>query len=143
LQYIVFPHNRHEMQQVQELADRLGVDRLTFIVSKTREEAMVDDGRPVQPEKCHALWTMACFNWDGSFSPCCDSVDDSFGNALREDFGALWNSPKIQASRSLMTKHPEPHVESKCSRCRIYRGYVTFLPSADELITVQPASLPN
>lgn len=136
LQYIVFPHNRHQMQEVQELAGRLGVDRLTFIVSKTREEAMVEDGQAVKPEKCHALWTMACFNWDGSFSPCCDSVDDSFGNGLREDFGALWNSPKMQASRSLMTNHPRTGVASKCSRCRIYRGYVTFLPGAEELVSI-------
>lgn len=139
LQYIVFPHNRHETADVKALADRLGVDRLTYIVSKTREEAMVDQGRPVVPEKCHALWTMACFNWDGSFSPCCDSVDDSFGNALQQDFGELWNSPKMRASRSLMTSRPEPEPPSKCRRCRIYHGYVTFLPPAEELVAIAAA----
>jgi len=129
LQFIVFPHNRHEVPQVRELALCLGVDRLTFIQSQTRDEAMVRKGKPVQPDNCSALWLMACFNWNGSFSPCCDSVDDSFGNTLEEDFDLLWNSEKIIKSRSLHTQRPiVGGPPTKCSRCRIYRGYVTFLP---------------
>jgi MoaA/NifB/PqqE/SkfB family radical SAM enzyme len=129
LQYIVFPHNKHEMLQVSALAKRLGVDRLTFIESKTLEEAMTYHGKPVQPDKCNVLWLMGCFNWNGSFSPCCDSVDDSFGNVLEQDFDSLWNSDKIIKSRSLHTRHPVTDGPStKCTRCRIYRGYVAFLP---------------
>jgi MoaA/NifB/PqqE/SkfB family radical SAM enzyme len=129
LQYIVFLHNRQEMPQVRELAHRLGVDRLTFIQSQARTEAMAHKGKPVQPDKCNVLWLMACFNWNGSFSPWCDSVDDSFGNIFEQDFDALWNSERIIKSRSLHTSQPilsEP--ATKCSRCRIYRGCVTFLP---------------
>jgi MoaA/NifB/PqqE/SkfB family radical SAM enzyme len=129
LQYIVFPHNRQEMPQARELADRLGVDRLTFIQSKTRTEAMAYKGKPVQADKCNVLWLMACFNWNGNFSPCCDSVDDSFGNIFEQNFDALWNSEKIIKSRSLHTSQPIlSGPATKCSRCRIYRGYVTFLP---------------
>jgi pyruvate-formate lyase-activating enzyme len=146
LQFIVFPHNRHQIEEVEALAHRLGVDRLTFIESKSREEAMVENGKPVLPEKCHALWTMACFNWDGSFSPCCDSVDDSFGNVLTEDFGSLLNSPKIQAARSLMSSQPQAGPPSKCQRCRIYHGYVTFLPEerspAADLVTIASSAAP-
>jgi MoaA/NifB/PqqE/SkfB family radical SAM enzyme len=132
LQYIVFPHNRHEMDRVRELAERLEVDRLTFIESKTREEAMVKDGKPVEPDDCNSLWLMACFNFDGSLSPCCDSVDDSFGNVLEQDFATLWNSEKIIKSRSLFTAKPiEGGPETKCTRCRIYRGYVTFRSEPD------------
>jgi MoaA/NifB/PqqE/SkfB family radical SAM enzyme len=129
LQYIVFPHNLHEMDQVRELSARLGVDRLTFIQSKTRDESMVRNGKPVKPDKCNVLWMMACFNFDGSLSPCCDSVDDSFGNVLETDFASLWNSEKMIKSRSLHTSHPiEGGPPTKCERCRIYHGYVTFLP---------------
>ena len=143
LQYIVFPHNRHEMEQVRELAAGLGVDRLTFIQSKTRDEAMVHNGHPVEPDKCNVLWMMACFNWNGSFSPCCDSVDDSFGNVLEEDFAALWNSEKIIKSRSLHTSRPiEDGPATKCTRCRIYRGYVDFLPerTPDPRVSTVPAN---
>jgi MoaA/NifB/PqqE/SkfB family radical SAM enzyme len=138
LQYIVFPHNVHEMDQVRELAARLGVDRLTFIQSKTREESMVRNGKPVKPDKCNVLWMMACFNFDGSLSPCCDSVDDSFGNVLQQDFASLWNSDKMIKSRSLHTSHPiEGGPATKCERCRIYHGYVTFLPAE------KPGSVPG
>jgi MoaA/NifB/PqqE/SkfB family radical SAM enzyme len=129
LQYIVFPHNVHEMDQVRGLAERLGVDRLTFIQSKTREDAMVKNGKPVAPGKCNVLWMMACFNWNGSLSPCCDSVDDSFGNVLEQEFAGLWNSEKMIKSRSLHTSRPiEGGPATKCERCRIYHGYVDFLP---------------
>ncbi|HEV2349348.1 MAG TPA: radical SAM protein [Terriglobia bacterium] len=141
LQFIVFPHNRQELPKVREVALRLGVDRLTLIESKTREEAMIQDGKQVQPDRCSALWLMACFNWNGSFSPCCDSVDDSFGNILEEDFDSLWNSQKIIKSRSLHTNKPVTNgIETKCTRCRIYRGYVTFLPekSKEPLVKITP-----
>jgi MoaA/NifB/PqqE/SkfB family radical SAM enzyme len=145
LQYIVFPHNRHEMDQVRELAVKLGVDRLTFIESKTREQAMVKNGKPVEPDKCNSLWMMACFNWDGSLSPCCDSVDDSFGNVLEQDLGTLWNSDKIMKSRSLFTARPiVGGPATKCTRCRIYHGYVTFLPEPGGTAppTVPPERVP-
>ena len=141
LQYIIFPHNVHEISPVREVARRLGVDRLTFIQSQTREEAMVHNGKPAQPDKCSALWLMACINWNGSFSPCCDSVDDSFGNTLEQDFDLLWNSEKIIKSRSLHTRRPiVGGPPTKCSRCRIYRGYVTFLPKekSTQLIQILP-----
>lgn len=144
LQYIVFPHNKHEVEKVRELAARLGVDRLTFIQSKTREEAMVKNGNPVTPDKCNVLWMMACLNWNGSLSPCCDSVDDSFGNVLEQDFATLWNSEKMIKSRSLHTAHPiEDGPTTKCSRCRIYRGYVDFLPEPTSALPIIHLDVPS
>src|SRR5579884_135409 len=110
LQFIAFPHNQHEVPQARAMAAELGVDRFTIIQSlsntnKARAKTGAD-GRPRQPDKCNALYMMACFNWDGSFSPCCDSVDDSFGNILEQPLAALWNSPKMQKSRSLHTANP-------------------------------------
>jgi len=144
LQYIVFPHNTHEVDKVRELAARLGGDRLTFIQSKTREEAKVKNGKPVTPDKCNVLWMMACFNWNGSLSPCCDSVDDSFGNVLEQDFATLWNSQKMIKSRSLHTDHPiEGGPTTKCTRCRIYRGYVDFLPEATSALPIIHVDVPR
>ena len=101
LQYIIFPHNEHEVEQVRTLAAELGVDRLTFIPNKTPEKSMYRDGKKVEPDKCNVLWMMACFNWNATMSPCCDSVDDSFGNVLEQDFASLWNNDKMVKSRSL------------------------------------------
>jgi radical SAM protein with 4Fe4S-binding SPASM domain len=132
LQYIVFPHNRHELEAAENLAFSLGVDRFTVIdtVSNTdKTNAKLSNGAPRNPDKCNSLWMLACFNWDGSLSPCCDSVDDSFGNLVTTDLASLWNSEKLQRSRSLHTSKPRTvGPETKCSRCRIYGSYVTFLP---------------
>jgi len=132
MQYIVFPHNRDEIDKAEMMAERLGADTFTVIDSTINTNpagARLRNGLPRKPDKCNSLWMMACFNWDGSFSPCCDSVDDSFGNVLEEDLKALWNSDKIRKSRSLHTSNPTKEgPATKCSRCRIYGSYVTFLP---------------
>jgi MoaA/NifB/PqqE/SkfB family radical SAM enzyme len=132
LQFIVFPHNRHELHQAQQLAGELGADRFTVIdggTSGTRVERSMKGDRTVHSDKCNALWIMACFNWDGSFFPCCDTVDDSFGNVLKEDFVALWNNVKIMKSRSLFSHHKiQEGPATKCSRCRIYGSRVLFIP---------------
>src|SRR5262249_40788942 len=133
LQFIVFPHNRHEIDAVKVLAEELGVETLTIIDSISNTDVskahLDENGKPRTPDKCNALYLMSCFNWDGSMSPCCDSVDDSFGNILQEDFGQLWNSPKIIKSRSLQTRSPiQGGPRTKCERCRIYGNHVLFLP---------------
>ncbi len=134
LQYIVFPHNRHEIPAAQDLAGRLGVDRMTIIdstVNTDKKNVRLRNDKPAAPDKCNALWSLACFNWDGSFSPCCDSVDDSFGNIFEQELDELWNNTKMQVSRSLHTNRPIlDGPPTKCSRCRIYGNYVTF---ADEV----------
>jgi radical SAM protein with 4Fe4S-binding SPASM domain len=141
LQYIVFPHNRHEIQAARELAISLGVDRMTIIdstVNTDKSNAAMRHGKRAVPDKCNALWTLACFNWDGSFSPCCDSVDDSFGNIFKQGLDELWNSRKMQVSRSLHTRHPiNDSTPTKCRRCQIYGSYVRF---ATESLESTPAN---
>ncbi len=132
LQFIVFPHNKHEVAAVEELARTLGVDRLTFIDSvgnNLGERDQLAQRDEKRADKCNALWMLACFNWNGTFSPCCDAVDDSFGNILTHSLSQLWNSTKMQKSRSLQTKRPITNgPKTKCSRCRIHGSSVTFLP---------------
>jgi radical SAM protein with 4Fe4S-binding SPASM domain len=134
LQYIVFEHNRHEIPEARQLAERLGVDRLTIIDSQSRATRPAAGAGPRRRarEKCNMLWMMACVNWDGSLSPCCDSVDDSFGNVLEQGLDVLWNSEKMQRSRSLQTGHPiGGGPRTKCSRCVIRGSRVTFLPEVE------------
>jgi MoaA/NifB/PqqE/SkfB family radical SAM enzyme len=135
LQYIAFPHNRHEIPQMRELAAGLGVDVLTIIDSAAdpRPSTPPGDGPAARGDSCNMLWMMGCFNWDGSFSPCCDSVDDSFGNILQSDLATLWNSDKMRKSRSLFTRNPRADgPATKCSRCRIRGQSVTFLREKEQ-----------
>jgi len=134
LQYIIFPHNRHEVALAEELARDLGVDILTFIESWTNEQQQPADGElpDVAPDKCNSLWLMACFNWDGRFTPCCDSVDDDFGNICDTGFDQLWNSVKMQKSRSLQTSRPmRGGPKTICAKCRIYGSRVVFVGEAE------------
>jgi len=144
LQYILFPHNRHELEGARTLARGLGVDRFTIIdtISNTdKGRAKLKNGVPRQPDKCNTLWTMACVNWDGSLSPCCDSVDDSFGNVLEENLDSLWNSEKMRKSRSLQGPSPTSDgPKTKCSLCRIYGSYVTFAPDRETSPADTPAT---
>lgn len=134
LQFIVFPHNKHQIDEAESLAAEIGVDRFTILNNPSNVQT-TSEAKSRPADKCSSLWMMACFNWDGSFSPCCDSVDESFGNALQNDFPKLWNSEKMQKSRSLHSSCPmDDGPPTKCTRCRIYGSYVTFL-NADQPAT--------
>ena len=134
LQFIVFDHNVHEHEAVKKIAEELNVDIFTVIDCQSNRESLKKEtttkSAKIKYSRCMTLWILACFDWNGSVSACCDSVDDGFGNITEQDFGSIWNSPKIQKARAFQKRRiPEKLKDapnSKCLRCRILNNSVTF-----------------
>jgi radical SAM protein with 4Fe4S-binding SPASM domain len=123
LQFILFKHNEHEIEEVKRLAGELGVDKITYKTAQIyasediqtylpetkefRRYEVQDDsfelrnGKNGVPNMCRKLWMQPVVNWDGSITPCCFDKDGDYtmGQFGNEGFEAVWNNPAFNAFR--------------------------------------------
>ncbi len=130
LQFIVMRHNEHQVNDVPELARRLGADhhRLVPVVlnnadAKQRAQYLPAEGRfsrydydggftdkifASQPV-CPWPWRSAVVNWDGSVSSCCifEGHKTEMGNAFEAGgFKQVWTNGSYSAARAALTGRP-------------------------------------
>lgn len=111
-QFLVFAHNVHQVEELDAMAQRLGVDEVSVLsaqlggpgqtpyvghanTEKLAAKWLLPDKRFVREfdyfsasgnlneHKCGFLWNALTINWDGSVSPCCCVYDPE------TDFGNL------------------------------------------------------
>jgi len=122
LQFLVMKHNEDQMQQIESIGRRLGVDLVTlksaqvysdnqgreFLPDDERFRRYTSDGKTYIiksrfPNWCQFLWTGTVVNWDGSVTPCCFDKDGEYtvGNAFQEgtSFRKIWKGEKLQSFR--------------------------------------------
>jgi MoaA/NifB/PqqE/SkfB family radical SAM enzyme len=128
-QFLVFPHNEHEMDAAREMAPRLGVDKLRFRSPGLPYEQMYNrdlqekwmptnpaywDLHPGRLRKDGYLWDEPCYylyrsmtvNPGGGVAACCIVYREAqdFGNLVRQDLDTIWNNRQYVASRDLFTR---------------------------------------
>ncbi len=122
LQFLVFKHNYHEINQLRLFAHQSGVDRLRL---KTAQIERQDAGRELLPEDprfsryhhsdpestelkntipnaCFRLMTNPVVSWDGFLLPCCFDKDAGFpmGNLNEKPFHEIWKGSTYQSFRN-------------------------------------------
>ncbi len=113
LQFIVFGHNEHQIDEIKSLARSLQVDQLSL---KTAQIYSFEQGSPLIPSKqefsryakneegnyqiksklpnhCHRSWNTAVVTWDGDWVPCCFDKDAQyrFGNLHKDTVAQIKN----------------------------------------------------
>ncbi len=120
-QFLVVKPNEHQIEEVQTLADSLGVDEVKF---KTAQVYDYENGNPLIPsidkyarykkEKdtyviknklenhCWKLWHACVITWDGLVVPCCFDKDAThqLGDLKSKLFIEVWHSDAYQQFRS-------------------------------------------
>jgi len=123
LQFILFKHNEHEVDQMHRLARELGVDKITYKTAQIYKQEDIrlflpdrDEFRryDVQdasfrmkngsgvPNRCRTLWLQPVLNWDGTVTACCFDKDANFAMGSYENgasFERLWNNMRFNAFR--------------------------------------------
>jgi len=147
--YLVFKHNRHEVEKAREFADELGIgfEASGMRVDCGREifekiEESVDRDRewiPDDPEYnnydvlektrdfCVKPWRTLTVNWNGDVVPCgaiYDCGTYSFGNLLRESFDEIWNGKRFLEARKIINGKAGG-TDVVCSICKA-NGYQFF-----------------
>ena len=138
LQFIVFEHNIHQIQEVKQLAKRLSVDKLEF---KTAQVYDFEKGSELIPkakqysryqqngnegfsikndllDKCWKMWHSCVMTWDGAIVPCCFDKDAKYtmGNINEQSFREIWNGEKYLGFRSrLFENRKEIDICTNCT----------------------------
>ncbi len=137
-QFLVVKPNEHQLNDVKQLADELGVDEVVF---KTAQVYDFENGNPLIPtnqtysrykqqadgtykiknellNQCWRMWSSCVITWDGIVVPCCFDKDakHQLGDLKSQSFEELWNSLKYQSFRqSILKSRQEIDICKNCS----------------------------
>lgn len=137
-QFLVVKPNEHQIKEVFQLADELGVDEVGL---KTAQIYDYENGSDLMPtidkysrykisadgkykiknqllNHCWKLWHSCVITWDGSVVPCCFDKDAEhpMGNLKNETFKSLWHKPEYNAFRaSVLRSRSEIEMCKNCT----------------------------
>lgn len=136
-QFLVVRANEHEIDQVQQLADELGIDEVRF---KTAQVYDYENGNPLIPENeeyaryikqtdgtyrvkykggnhCWRMWSSAVITWDGRVVPCCFDKDaqHQLGDLSEKSFSEIWNNEAYRSFRGQVLQNRE--AIDICTNC--------------------------
>jgi len=126
--YLVFPHNRHEIEMARQKAKELGVDNFVcaidfgdYLISSDKRYSGNSRARLIPKERsCRTLWHTIVFQADGSVFPCCGAYrkKDSFGNAFKQTIREIWNNDNyIKMRRAFKNGQLPAGVPYPCADC--------------------------
>ena len=136
-QYLVVKPNEHQLDEVQRLADEIGVDEVKF---KTAQVYDYKNGNPLIPtiekysrykkqsdgtyavkntlkNQCWKMWHSCVVTWDGIVVPCCFDKDAThrLGDLKTDDFKSIWVDNNYQQFRQAIT-HGRDQIDI-CTNC--------------------------
>lgn len=127
LQFIEFPHNRHEHSEVARLAGNLGVDRFTVIRGSSPDGWNGTDFHGSEAERrrrgCYQLWVAAHISAAGSLGTCDYGEDHgmpNLGAAKNYCRSGLRNHPYLVSLRSSF-RDAGPPLNDTCRTCSLFR----------------------
>jgi len=125
-QFLVVKPNEHQIDDVYQRAEELGVDELRL---KTAQVYDYENGNPLIPttekysrykkqkdgtykiknslvNSCWKMWHSCVITWDGLVVPCCFDKDAThqLGDMKEHDFNAIWQSTSYQNFRGALLK---------------------------------------
>lgn len=115
-QFIIFNHNRHQLEAAKRLAEEIGVDRLCLKYDGYSDPATWNQkdqradrwSRRIKLNSCLWLWGGLVVGWNGLVNPCCSggaytvTIGDLAVTPIRE----IWNSGKIKELRAFVRRSP-------------------------------------
>lgn len=125
LQFLVFEHNLHDLNNIQELARDLGVDGLLIRAGESPEnESILKHWYTWDTDKgfCPRFWYTATIASNGGMVPCCNYFyqHDDFGNISESCFSDIWNNDSFRQSREVVATKKNHLLHDVCKACKIY-----------------------
>ncbi len=137
-QFLVVKPNEHQIDDVQRLADKMGVDGVLY---KTAQVYEFENGNPLIPtidkyaryrknshgkweiknsldNQCWKMWQSCVVTWDGKMVPCCFDKDATheMGHLESNSFRDIWFGERYNNFRqSLLRSRSEIDICKNCS----------------------------
>lgn len=116
-QFIIFEHNKHQIEQAKKMASEIGVDRLCLKYDGYSDPDTWEDGhkkvdrrtrRMLQFNSCLWLWGALVVDWNGVVNPCCNkAMNYEIGDLTNTSLRQVWNSDEIKELRRFVRLNPE------------------------------------
>lgn len=144
LQFLVVRPNEHQIPEIRQLAEELGVDALSF---KTAQVYDYEFGNPLIPadehlsryrrladgryaakaklhDHCWKLWHGAVITWDGLVVPCCFDKDaqHQLGDLKQQSFAEVWRGSAYDDFRTrLFSGRNQIDICTNCTEgCKVW-----------------------
>ena len=137
LQFIVFKHNEHQIEEMKSLYKQLGSDKLVFKTAQIYDFNAKNDLIPENEQysryskngngqyriknelldHCWRMWHSCVITWDGKVVPCCFDKDASYvlGDLNKSTFQEIWKSDAYNQFRSSLL-HSRSEIDI-CTNC--------------------------
>lgn len=137
IQFLVVKPNEHQIKEIKQLAEQLGVDALSF---KTAQVYDYEFGNPLLPTSeglrryrqlpdgryepkanidnhCWKLWHGTVVTWDGRVVPCCFDKDaqHQLGDLKENSLRDIWYGKRYEVFRKTLFRGRE-HIDI-CTNC--------------------------
>jgi radical SAM protein with 4Fe4S-binding SPASM domain len=138
LQFIVFKHNEHQVEEIKKLGKQMGVNKVSI---KTAQLYEFENGNPLMPgllkysryqeyedgkfriksalpNRCYRSWSGNVITWDGNVVPCCFDKDAShqFGNLRNTSYKSIQQSADYRAFRQqILTDRSQIEICRNCT----------------------------
>jgi MoaA/NifB/PqqE/SkfB family radical SAM enzyme len=139
-QFLVFEHNRHELDEARRIAADIGVDGF-----KMKTPTVPGKRRNFYGSQnfCGLLWHNITLQADGGLAPCCNlfAAKDDFGHIAQLSVREMRANRRNVEARSIFTRSPPDSFSEghPCLRCPIVRG----LPHLQEIIQAAHGAVPD
>jgi len=121
--FVVFDHNRHEIEIVKNRYRSLGFDSYLFAYDG-HGDSSAKIGRSYRRrvrkkrKPCYFPWNTMVIKWDGRVQPCCGVRPFNMGNAITEDILTIWNNKKYARLREgFFKKEYGENLPRVCKNC--------------------------
>ena len=137
-QFLVVKANEHQIDEVQQLADEIGIDEVRF---KTAQVYNYENGNELIPENeeysryvkqkdgtyrvkfvggnhCWRMWSSSVITFDGQVVPCCFDKDAEhpLGSLKTQSFNQIWKGAEYAGFRkAVLTDRNQIDICTNCS----------------------------
>lgn len=116
--FIIFDHNKHEVDVARAQYRELGFDGVEFNLDHDGvdyEQVAETPENAVKP--CYWAWNTATIGWDGDVQPCCKQMNRlSMGNASTS-LKSVWNNEAYNALRASFRDKSGNSLNDVCRSC--------------------------
>lgn len=145
-QFLVFPHNAHEVDAAERLAADIGVDTFDAFAGGsqrwTRESGFLPPQPPQRPPGllCDDPWTYLAIDWDGAVHLCCRAFQARHvvGHMGTHTLRAIFDSPRFQLARRVIRDGAwhAADAPTPCTGCNKVKAFAPDIAALNHHLTL-------
>ncbi|MBL7812443.1 MAG: radical SAM protein [Bacteroidetes bacterium] len=128
--YLIFEHNRHEVEAARKMSIEMGCDDFETFVGSPHLCDIYDEAGDYKnasrdmrdfPDTCSSLWSSIYIHSDGTVFPCSLAFrqKESFGNLFEKPYSEIRNNKPYTSARSMFSeKSNKTEIPWPCRGCK-------------------------